>query len=258
MTQSEFVGVDACPCGWFSVGFNGNGDYELKAFFLFGDLLDYYQAAKLILVDMPIGLPDGPEERLCDPQARQWLRPHTPRVFRAPTRAALEHLVEHPDDKHGVRDVQITITGKSLSEQSLAIMPKIAEVDNLLPREATPQVREVHPEICFWALNDRNHVAPSKHTEAGIEERIRVIKRVESRTEKIFKDGWSEFRKNRVGKDDILDALSAAVTAYGGRNGGLQTLPEIPATDRRGLRMEMVYWQPPPAPELPDSGGGPE
>ena len=57
MTQSEFVGVDACPCGWFSVGFSSNGDYELKAFFLFGDLLDYYQVAKLILVDMPIGLP---------------------------------------------------------------------------------------------------------------------------------------------------------------------------------------------------------
>ena len=244
MSESEFVGVDGCPSGWFSVGFNSNGDYELKAFFLFGDLLDYYKAAKLILVDMPIGLPDGPEERLSDPAARRLLRPYTPRVFRAPTRVASQHLTDHPGDKRGARDRQIKITGRSLSEQTLAIMPKIAEVDNLLPRDTTTQIREVHPEICFWALNNREPVGPNKHTEEGIEERIRVLNQVEQRTKNIFEDGWARFRNNRVGKDDILDSLVAAVTAYRGWPGELQTLPEAPQEDARGLRMEMVFWQP--------------
>ena len=50
-----------------------------------------------------------------------------------------------------------------------------------------------------------------------------------------------------VARDDILDALAAAVTAYKGcTQGPLQTLPEIPQYDPEYplLRMEMVYWIP--------------
>ena len=42
MTKSEFVGVDGCRSGWFSVGFDGNGCYELKVFPAFSELLGYY------------------------------------------------------------------------------------------------------------------------------------------------------------------------------------------------------------------------
>ena len=47
MTKSEFVGVDGCRSGWFSVGFDGNGCYELKVFPAFSELLGYYRDAKL-------------------------------------------------------------------------------------------------------------------------------------------------------------------------------------------------------------------
>ena len=81
---SEFVGVDGCPRGWFSVGLNASGEYELKTFSSFAELVEYYAAAKLILVDMPIGLPEGPTERLCDPEARKALgKPRNASVFRA-------------------------------------------------------------------------------------------------------------------------------------------------------------------------------
>ena len=244
MAQSEFVGVDGCPCGWFSVGFSGNGEYELNAFATFGELLAYYNAAKLVLVDMPIGLPDGAAERPSDPAARKLISPHGSRVFRAPTRTALEHLVANPGDNNGTRAVQMDITGRSLTSQTLAIMPKIAEVDNLLPREAAPQVREVHPEICFWALNGERPVGPNKHSNEGIEERLRVLERVEPRTRAIFDAARRKFRLNAVGRDDILDALVAAVTARRGWPDGFHTLPANPPQDARGLRMEMVYWLP--------------
>ena len=52
MAQSEFVGVDACRSGWFSVGFSGNGEYELEVFHTFKELLNHFRDAKLILVDM--------------------------------------------------------------------------------------------------------------------------------------------------------------------------------------------------------------
>ena len=68
MGKSEFVGVDGCPSGWFSVGFDSEGCYELKVFPAFSELLDYYHDANLVLVDIPIGLPEGPGGRECDPQ----------------------------------------------------------------------------------------------------------------------------------------------------------------------------------------------
>ena len=252
MTQSEFVGVDGCPCGWFSVGFNSNGDYELKAFILFGDLLDYYKAAKLILVDMPIGLPDGGHERPGDPEARKRLgQPRGSSVFRAPTRQALKHLVDEPNDKDGTKDVQIKITGKSLSSQSLSIMPKIHEVDQVMlapGSNARSVVREVHPEICFWALNNENAMKHKKGArgETGIAERIRVLTnaKVEPRAQDIFDAACGQFFRKCVAKDDILDALVAAVTAKEGWTDGLQTLPATPPTDKKGLPMEMVFWKP--------------
>lgn len=69
--QIEFVGVDGCPAGWFSIGFARNGDYEAMGFFVFADLLAYYREAELVLVDMPIGLPDGPTARECDTAVRK-------------------------------------------------------------------------------------------------------------------------------------------------------------------------------------------
>ena len=264
MTQSKFVGVDACPCGWFSVGFSYSGVYEIKAFFLFADLLDYYKEAKLILVDIPIGLPDGRGERLCDKQARRRLCTGLKSsVFRVPTRVAVEHLANNPQDNEGAKNVEYETTGgfnpndpKSISAQTLGIMPKIAEVDSLLPRVAGPRVREVHPEICFWAFSG-NAVStlPSKHTDIGINERIQVLSNngVENRTRRILDEAWSKYQNSCVGKDDILDALAAAVTAYRGSLGRLQTFHEppqrneqnLPTRDEtRDLPMEMVYWRP--------------
>ncbi len=44
-------------------------------------------------------------------------------------------------------------------------------------------------------------------------------------------------------RDDILDALAAAVTARFGFN-ALKTLPEAPERDEEGLPMEMVHYDP--------------
>ena len=61
MARSEFVGVDGCKGGWFSVGFDQDGCCETEVFPTFCELLAHYSGAKLILVDIPIGLPEGRE-----------------------------------------------------------------------------------------------------------------------------------------------------------------------------------------------------
>ena len=243
---SEFVGVDGCPYGWFGVGFNASGEYELKKFSSFAGLVEHYAAAELILVDMPIGLPEGPAKRPCDPEARKALGPpRASSVFPAPTRQATEYLVRNPGNKHCAKAVQRKITMKSLAIQTLAIMPKIAEVDRvMLARQ--PKVREVHPEICFWALNNRHSMRFSKKKLEGIEERLCVLERVEPKARSIYKAGYDNFYRKDVARDDILDALVAAVTAYRGWPDQLQVFPKnnAPERDGRGLPMEMVFWEP--------------
>ena len=109
---SEFVGVDGCHYGWISVGFDASGKYELQKFPSFHNLVEYHHAAKLILVDMPIGLPEGKEERPCDPVVRRLLEHKGPAVFPAPTRQAVTYLADNPDDWEGAKCVQKRITGK--------------------------------------------------------------------------------------------------------------------------------------------------
>lgn len=252
---SEFVGVDGCTCGWVSVGFNNDGEYELKAFFTFDELVEYYNAAKLILVDMPIGLPEGAEERPSDPEAKDLLGPRKRSVFRAPTRQAMTHLAGNPGDREGAKAVELRITGEKLGPLTLAIMPKINAVDRVMlspERNAKPEIREIHPEVCFWALNNRCPMKFSKHDEGGIEERRSVLEQVGLNVSEILEVGRAKFptkvsRKYVVADDDILDALAAAVTAWRGtQSDQLQALPEKkdPQCDGKGLRMEMVFWHP--------------
>lgn len=287
MAKSEFVGVDSCPYGWFSVGFSNSDTAppELKTFPSFGKLLEHYAVAQLILVDIPIGLPKSTYGRDLDWKAKDLLGPRRRTVFLTPTRIAVEYLAHNPcysgvasavhhelteavqckldkavqpkivetaqraitkSLRHEItKALQLEITGKSLSIQTLSIIPKIAEVDALLPRETAPFIREIHPEICFWALGGKKPMQHGKDTQDGRSERIKVLQGVECRAQNIFDDACKKFPKRKdVAMDDILDALVAAVTAREGSRSELHTLPENPPRDEKCLPMEMVYWRP--------------
>lgn len=87
-SKAKYIGVGGCKAGWFSVGLNDSGDYEVNVYETFCDLLDYYDDACLVLVDIPIGLPcPGPRPRKCDTEARRSLgSPRAASVFRVPIR----------------------------------------------------------------------------------------------------------------------------------------------------------------------------
>lgn len=262
----KFVGVDSCTNGWVSVGVSANGKCAVEMFRKFDELLKCYKAAKLILVDIPIGLPDGANERRCDKQARKRDGPLSElksSVFPAPTRAALQYLANNRDDRSGAKDENMKATktskrpgGKSLSNQTLDIMPKMIEVDNVMtaPRPNTsPEIREIHPEICFWALNGRKHLISSKKEPQGIEERIGILQKVWPDTDDILDKSCPMIIRKYFASDDLLDALAAAVTAFMGWPCELQTLPEPPQRAERilpvmdvdaELPMEMVFWEP--------------
>ena len=248
MAPMRFVGVDSCRGSWFSAGLDQKG-YDLGIFSGFAELLAYYKDAELILVGIPIGLPEGKCGRKCDSEARRKLGyPRQLSVIPTPTRLTAYVAAEPPHDIQLARDVERQISGKGLSPLSFAIAPKIAEVDSVLlssDRKAKPEVREVHPELCFWALNGGQPMKSKKKGKEGEEERLNVLRKIlpPANVDDVYIDACSKFCGKNVAKDDILDALAAAVTAWKGY-GHLQTVPTNPPKDRKWLSMEMVYWRP--------------
>ena len=84
-----------------------------------------------------------------------------------------------------------------------------------------------------------------KKGKKGEEERLNVLRKIlrPADLDNVYRDACSKFSRKNVAKDDILDALAAAVTAWKGYD-HLRTTPEDPPQDAKRLPMEMVYWKP--------------
>lgn len=69
---------------------------------------------------------------------------------------------------------------------------------------------------------------------------MQVLRSVYPHTDDVVSNALSRFRRKEVGRDDVLDALAAAVTAAVDPQ-NLASIPETPEFDSRGYPMEMVY-----------------
>jgi predicted RNase H-like nuclease len=233
-----YTGVDGCKGGWLAIVLRGDGNL---GHYLARDIKEIWKLcndAGLILIDIPIGLKEeGREERLCDREARKKLIHSRSSVFRAPCRQAT--LASNYDD---AKKINSENTGKGLSKQAWGIVPKIKEVDMFLRQNkaARKVIRETHPEICFWALNNYIPMEFNKKTPRGREDRIRILKGYHPETEKLVYSVKNEYG-SKVSGDDVLDALAAAVIASKVSKKPA-TLPDKPERDAAGLPMEIVYW----------------
>ena len=244
MTDSgiKYVGVDGCKAGWIGVGLDDGDGAEIKVCGKFGDVLNHFSDASLILVDIPIGLLEEARQggRDCDKEARKALpNKRKPSVFSAPTRPIVNEVIANPEWRSGL----------GVTRQTFGIIPKIDEVDKALSSDenASSKVREAHPEVCFWALNGKTPMQHGKRDALGFEERIETLRSCARNVDGIdvdatYAEARREYAKAQVADDDILDALALAITAkIGCQRGGFKTLPENPPTDSKGLPMEMVY-----------------
>ena len=231
-------GVDGCKAGWFYFAVTPSGKPRWGIVETIGALVSNASDLDRIFVDIPIGLPCGPEGRRCDREARAKLgRPGASSVFPAPVRKALD-AATYDDASRLSREA----SGKGMTMQTFAILPRIREVDGLLrgSESARRIVREVHPEICFWAFAGGRPMRRSKKTSAGFEERLAQLERSLPSVREDFRRIRPAFRCRELADDDILDAMAAAITAWADP-AALQTLPEKPPTDCCGLPMVMVY-----------------
>lgn len=234
-----FMGVDGCRRGWFCITLGHDTECRYQVVPESDVLVGLVARAELALIDIPIGLVDsGAEGRVCDTEARRMLgRPRASSVFTPPARPALD-----AESYEEASALNLELTGRGLSRQAWGIAPKIRDIDRLMRSrpELQSKLRECHPEICFQALNRGMPMAHGKKTRAGREDRLSLLASYLPRAQSIVERAGEAFPRTDVARDDIIDALVAAVTAQSGYQRHL-TLPEHPPVDDCGLAMEIVY-----------------
>jgi len=235
----NFIGVDACKKGWFAVSLDHQHNWQIDIYKTIGDFGKVLQETALILIDIPIGLPDA-DRRLCDLETRKILRRRASSVFAVPCREALAAKTYHSACR-----INQQVMGIGLSIQTWNISSKISEVDRWLrnKKPANQQIRESHPELCFWALAGGRPMVYAKKRPQGFAERSAILKKIYPQTEAMVELSLHRFRRKDLGRDDILDAIVLAVSARCSAE-SIKTVPADPPSDRKGLPMEIVYAMP--------------
>ena len=228
------VGIDGCRSGWV-VAYRDGGEIRLTIVNQLSDLNGHLMPDASVMIDMPIGLTDGPSVRDCDALARERLRPHrSSSVFGVPARQVTRCL-DYPEANALSRE----LSGKGISKQAFYLFPKIRELDDwLLSCERRGHWSECHPEVAFASLNGGEALLESKKTGAGGQLRRKLLSALGDIGPAID-SALSTYRRKDVLADDLLDALVCLLTAEQ-QPSDRQHLPESAPVDGRGLIMEIV------------------
>lgn len=230
------AGVDGCKKGWFRIcRETTTGELTFDVIEAVEGLVTQSPGPEVVAVDMPIGLPPF-GSRDCDLEARAHLGPRQSSVFPAPIRPALVAA-----SREEASSITLLADGRKVSGQSWAIFPKIRAVDealatNLAVRSA---IREVHPEVCFWAWNDRRPMTWAKKKREGLNERLALAESWLGAG--ILARARGNHLKKDLADDDIVDAIAGLWSAHRIANGEAETLPDSPPQDQTGLPMEIVF-----------------
>ena len=251
--SSTGLGIDGATGGWVVMRIELKGDAWIPKVGFSHTIEDIYRRWSgldaLTLIDIPIGLPTREAGRRCDTEARRLLgRPRGSSVFAPPVRGAFDTRARGADYRE-TSEANFRRVGKRITKQSWNIMEKISEVDSLLRSGMSPtagqDIREAHPELLFWALNDKKACQGNKKGGEGRAERLEILERHCTGIRTRLQESLADRRRIATGPkppapDDIIDAAVCAVVAarYASL---LVSLPAEPPRDTYGLPMEIVY-----------------
>ena len=246
----DFVlGADGCrltssPSGsptidaWAAVELRADGSAHPHVFTSTRELWSFATHARLVLLDVPIGLPEtGP--RACDGLARKLLGPRAASVFPAPERWMLACATLGEADAEKSRRVG---RPAKVQRQMWNLMPRIRAVDELMLRDARARdlIAECHPELCWRGLNAGAPLSRSKHTPEGLNDRRRLILGAIPEAREIER---TLLESPGLAPDDALDALACAwaAAAWLTDSAERRTIPDAPSLDAAGLPMRMLW-----------------
>lgn len=243
------VGANVFRGGWFAVRIDEDiaRPADGACYADVASLMNAWGDASRILVGMPIGLPDAERPtRRVDQAARQLLKPlrHNS-VFPVPSRAVVEVFQSGEATSYqALSELNHRELGKRLSTQSAALVPRIADIDELMLGSAVARakIREAHRELCFWSLAGRRPMEHAKTSPEGIAERLQVLDEYLPWAQAFCAEVRREFGR-QVPVAVVVDTLATALTAVSTHPllSGLQSIPAEPQRDARGLPTEMVY-----------------
>ena len=160
------AGADGCPGGWLvvfrSVAAQG---HRAQIFQELADAFKELEKPELIAVDIPIGLPKISRKggRSADIKARKVLKLRKSSIFPAPSRTVLKagsigeaREIERRNSK----------PPKSLTKQVFNLLDKIRQLDAIAARRLGT-IFECHPEVSFWAMNNKTEMSLPKAKIAG-------------------------------------------------------------------------------------------
>ncbi|MEK6272846.1 MAG: DUF429 domain-containing protein [Actinomycetota bacterium] len=210
----EVAGVDAYrrgkESGWVGVALRDGRFAMAVARRGLKDLLSALSAARVVAIDMPIGLPtNGP--RACDEEAREFLGPRRNSVFLAPPR---EVLTANTHERATALGAELTGTG--VSQQAYGLRHKLLELEPIAAED--DRVFEVHPEVSFREMAG-TEVAHPKTTWNGQALRRNWLKEQGITLPDEIGDAGS------VPPVDLLDAAAAAWSAARIQSGRALPLP---------------------------------
>jgi predicted RNase H-like nuclease len=203
--MTQIAGVDGCPKGWIAIVLEGARFARAEFSPTFAELLIHLKDAQVIAVDIPIGLPDGPEPRAADVEAKKRLGKLGSSVFPTPPRVVLG-----APSYAKANALSKDLFGHGVSAQSYALRKKILEVDVCAADD--DRIYEVHPEVCFAEMNGEP-LTHSKKSWHGQRARLRLL----ATAGITLPDDLGDV--GTIPPDDVIDAAAAAWSAARIANG---------------------------------------
>jgi predicted RNase H-like nuclease len=230
------AGADGCRAGWVVVLAGASGS-AVEVVERFADVVRVAAGARVIGVDMPIGLLDRAEPggRECDRQARRLLGRRACCVFTPPVRRALGA---------GAYAAALALNRASsparlgISIECFGLFARLRDVDAALARRPAliRRVSEVHPELAFRAMAGAPAGLPPKRSADGRARRLALL-------ERRFAGVRETARRppRGAGAEDVIDAYAVCWSAARIARGRAVCLPARPSRDARGLPMAIWY-----------------
>ena len=240
-SSTEWVaGADGFRDGWAVVLWQATtGTIRRRTVDTVEALFDLPEAPAVTGIDMVIGCPEQAEPggRACDRAARKLLgHPRGASVFSAP---AYDTLQADTYEEALRRNRASGPDAPGLSKQTFHLLPKVRALAAQMTPQCQQRVREVHPELSFYAMNGGAPVEAKKKSREGRDKRVRLLR----------ENGFSDVEEvvathatGTLGADDVIDAHAACWTARRIREGTAERCPpqtEPAPKSAQGLRMEI-------------------
>lgn len=231
--EGLYLGIDGCRGGWIIAVYEV-GNLRIEKYTSMEEILEKYPKFEDALIDMVIGLPSNTTDIRPEAAARKILKGREYTVFSVPSRQA---LYEETEKKQ--KEANIAALGKSLSSQTLGIIPKMRELDQFLDkhRNYANAIQESHPEVCFSRLNGAVVMTKKKEYE-GLAQRVAILEKY--LPELTVANVKEKAKILKCNADDIVDAIVLVIAANFNSQGLCETIPENVMEDAKGLKMQMV------------------